>query len=93
MNLKDTMRTIDYTLIGTIPEVEIYHDKLPSIILEFQARSRLRSNAQERFELMALGALIEMCAAHFYGIVPGESESMASLIDAIVAADQDLEAK
>ena len=75
------MRNIDYTLIGSIAEVEQYRDTLPEIITAYCAG----------VDTLVAGNLIEQCAQNFYGFRLEEFETMAELIDAIRGADQDLE--
>ena len=74
----------NYDLIDSIPQVESYRDQLPELI------SRYETFQGDRFEKMALGVLIEMCAQNFYGIDVEEAESMSQLICLIKTVDQNI---
>jgi hypothetical protein len=78
---------INYALIGSIPEVEVFRNSLPKLIEEYEAR------ISPRLQQMALGVTIEMCAQHFYGIDVAECGSMKEVIDAIRSMDEELEFK
>lgn len=95
------MIQINYTLIGSIPEMEQYRDTLPSLLSRYErnaknllvpAKSQIDEAliADEKFEQQALGVAIEMCAEHFYGIENDGSNSMSELINQIRAVDEDL---
>ena len=84
------MLNINYALIGTIPEMEMYRNSLPALIAEFRAEKQ-KVGEKEPFSVMAKGAAIEMCAAHFYGLEVRDFSTMAELIDAIESMDQALE--
>lgn len=77
---------MNYDLIGQDPSVEQYRDSLPKLIARYKAE-------KSKIDKMMLGATIELCAGHFYGIDAVEYTSMAALIDAIEAVEQDLKAK
>lgn len=73
---------IDYSLIGTIPEVEPFRLTLDALIADFKL-SRLRAQA----------LVIEQAAQHFYGLVPSDFETMDELVDAMLSMDEALEVK
>lgn len=70
---------INYEVIGTFPQMETFRDSLPAL---------LATNGTSEIDRRA----IEACAQHFYGIDPAEFDTVAGVIDAIRAMDQDLEA-
>jgi hypothetical protein len=95
------MYKINYTLIGTIPEMEQYRDTLPSLLSRYErnaknllvpAKSQIDEAliADEKFEQQALGVAIEMCAQHFYGIETDITMKMSDVISNIRAIDEDL---
>ncbi len=78
---------IDYTLIGSIPEVECMRDELTKLMVDFEQRT------SPRLTQLAMGVTIEMCAQHFYGIDVNECGSINAVIDAIRSMDQEAEFK
>lgn len=83
---------IHYEKIGTHPALECYRNELPNLIAQYEA-GRDGSGKQQSLDCMAQGALIEMCAAHFYGIDFMDFDSMAGVIDAIKSMEQELVVK
>lgn len=71
---------LNYSLIGSYPQVEIYRGRLPALINAWKTGRDRAVN----------GVLISMCAEHFYGLDPLNFEHVSDLIDAIEGMEQDL---
>lgn len=89
------MRTLNYSLIGSMPELEMYRDSLPSMIEAYEAPqvNFTADGSDARMKRVVDGTLIEMCAQHFYGFDLEDFTNMSELIEAIKGADQELEVR
>ena len=89
------MRTLNYSLIGSMPELEMFRDTLPALIEAYEAPqvNFNEDGSDARMKRVADGFLIEMCAEHFYGFVLEDFTNMPELIEAIKAVDQELEVR
>ena len=70
------MQNVNYTLIGTIPEMESFRDSLPALIVEYEAN---RPSKEEKDELIAKFKLFKK--------IPVFSEMMSSQISRGVAIE------
>lgn len=95
------MTSLNYSLIGTVPSMEVYRDSLETLLSRFEAnRESLKtpetSMLDEQFvqamklDQMTVGVAIELCAQHFYGIELASTMTMTELIDTIRSMDQEL---
>ena len=96
---------INYTLIGSHPELEDVADTLPALIAEYEAartpkptdlseaeyKARILGNITN-FEQASRGVLIELLAAHVYGIDASEFSTIGGVIDAIKSMDDYVQA-
>jgi hypothetical protein len=80
------MANINYELIGAFPEVDAQVDNLNALINKYKTVAYAN-----KIDAAIDASLIEMIAAHVYGIDAKELGSMTEVIAAIEAAEQNLE--
>lgn len=73
------MAHIHYSLIGSHPEVEYHAAHLHEIIAEWKCNNKTR---------IVTGVLIELIAAHSYGLDSDDFDTITDLIDGIEGMDQ-----
>lgn len=73
------MPQINYSLIGTHPEVERYADDVHTVIAEWRGNNKTR---------MVTGVILELLAEHVYGLDADEFDSITDLIDGIEGLEQ-----
>ena len=78
------MYEINYSLLGSVPQVNDYLDLLPRMMEYYQS---LPDSTQR----MAVGQDIALCGINFYGIDLSQYETVSDLIVIIKAIDQELE--
>lgn len=75
---------INYTLIGSFPVSDAVSDSLPQLIAEYEAA---RGDESQKMQQISRGILIEMLAAHIYGLDPQDFDRLSDVIDAIRSMD------